>query len=289
MPDIPINEFVVPVVEAVPDEPYARITRFRDTSCMIGARGAVLTAEHVVRTPADELAIATPNPEGGFRLWSLQTVEAHPTEDVAVGIAALGDSVPASPLRITTDPQYGSASWMLWGYPEDVMRDRIVGGVAVECPELVFVNWLHQATHAARRRRSASARQRAVRMWWTRRARVFRSAGDPYRSSQRGRLASHRRVRRRADRRRARDVRVLRRPPRRSRRLDPGSARENATSRERIVTSEGPWFAPTLPALAQSRGQANQPALTEAADAYAHARSAGPRLQPAFGEFTGMA
>jgi hypothetical protein len=140
MPDIPINEFVVPVVEAVPDEPYARITRFRGTGFMFGPRGAVCTAEHVVRTPADELAIATPNRDGGFRLWSLQGVEAHATEDVAVGIVSLGDSLPESPLRMTDDPQYGSASWMLWGYPEDVMRDRVVDGVAGEHPELVFVN-----------------------------------------------------------------------------------------------------------------------------------------------------
>lgn len=114
MPDIPIDEFVVPIVEAVPDEPYARITRFRGTGFRFGPRGAVLTAEHVVRKPVDELAIATPNPDGGFRLWSLQGVEAHATDDVAVGVASLGDSLPESPLRITNEPQYGSASWMLW-------------------------------------------------------------------------------------------------------------------------------------------------------------------------------
>ena len=110
MPEIPINEFVVSVVEAVPEQPYARVTRYRGTGFLFRPRGAVLTAEHVVRAPANELAIATPNRGGGLRLWSLQGVEAHPTEDVAAGIADLGDALPESPLRISSEPQYGSAS-----------------------------------------------------------------------------------------------------------------------------------------------------------------------------------
>lgn len=140
MPDIPINEFVVPVVEAVPEAPYARVTRYRGTGFLFGARGAVLTAEHVVRNPNDELAIATPNPAGGLRLWSLQGIEPHETEDVAVGLVQLGAVLPQSPLRILGEPQNSSASWMLWGYPEDVMRDLIVDDVAIERPELVFVS-----------------------------------------------------------------------------------------------------------------------------------------------------
>jgi hypothetical protein len=140
MPDIPINEFVVPVVEAVPEQPYTRVTRYRGTGFLFGQRGAVLTAEHVVRRPVNELAIATPGPDGGLRLWSLQGVEAHATEDLAVGVAQLGDALPESPLRISSQPQYGSASWMLWGYPEDVMRDLVIDDIAVERPELVFVS-----------------------------------------------------------------------------------------------------------------------------------------------------
>lgn len=140
MLNIPINEFVVPVVEAIPGEPYARVTRYRGTGFFVGSRGAVLTAAHVVDNADEELAVAVPTPAGGSRLWSLQGVERHPTEDIAVGIADLAEAVPKSPLRVTREPQFGSAQWMLWGYPEDIMYDLVVGGTAVLRSELVFVS-----------------------------------------------------------------------------------------------------------------------------------------------------
>lgn len=93
--DIPINEFVVPVVEAVLDSAgYARVRRYRGTAFLLGARRAVLTAQHVVVDPTDELAILTPKSSGGSRVWSLTSVEAHPTEDVAVGLVPLEGDVP---------------------------------------------------------------------------------------------------------------------------------------------------------------------------------------------------
>jgi hypothetical protein len=138
--DIPINEFVVPIVEAVLDsDGSARVLRYRGTGFLFGARGALLTAQHVVTDPTDELAILTPKASGGSRVWSLTSVEAHPTEDVAIGLVPLDGDVPESPLRICSESQYGSAPWMLWGYPEDVMYELVIDGVAAVRAELVYV------------------------------------------------------------------------------------------------------------------------------------------------------
>lgn len=145
MPDgLPINEFVLPMVEAkLGGDGYVHVTRYRGTGFLIGSRGALVTAGHVVEEAQEELAVLTPNADGDagseWRVWSLTSVERHPSEDVAIGLVAL-DTVPASPLRISPEPQYGSAPWMVWGYPEDVMREYVVDDRAVVRPELVYVS-----------------------------------------------------------------------------------------------------------------------------------------------------
>lgn len=138
MPDVPINEFVLPVVEATPSEPYPRIERYRGTAFAIGQSGVIVTAAHVIDSPRAHLAVETPGKNGGSLLWSLQAMEKHPEEDVAVARVQFGAQTPYSPLRVSTEPQYGSATWMLWGYPEDAMYD-VAGPVIKPHPELVYV------------------------------------------------------------------------------------------------------------------------------------------------------
>jgi hypothetical protein len=191
---------VVAVVEAVLDsDSYARVLRYRGTGLLFGARGALLTAQHVVVDPTDELALLTPRSSGGSRVWSLTSVESHPTEDVAVGLVPLEGDTPESPARICPDSQYGAAPWMLWGYPEDVMCELVVDGVGAVRPELVYVGGY------VRRRMPQDVEVPMVRgrkvyeCGGSRWSRMFRRTGDPDRRYDGRALARDRRIRRRAD------------------------------------------------------------------------------------------
>lgn len=86
-PDVRIDSFVVPVVEARQgDGGFAEVTKYRGTGFLFGRRGAVMTAGHVVDEPSDELAVLTPGAGGGWDVWSVLGIERHSTEDVAVGL-----------------------------------------------------------------------------------------------------------------------------------------------------------------------------------------------------------
>lgn len=88
-----------------------------------------------------ELALALAAADGTWRMWSLQRVERHPNEDVAVGIVPLPtESVPESPIQLSTDADHSSGEWMVWGYPEDAMYDLVFDGRAVARPDLVYVS-----------------------------------------------------------------------------------------------------------------------------------------------------
>ena len=88
---------------------------------LFGRRGALLTAAHVGDDATHELAVALAAADGTWRMWSLQPVERHPNEDVAVGIVPLPtESVPESPIQLSTDGHHSSGEWMVW----DIQRTR---------------------------------------------------------------------------------------------------------------------------------------------------------------------
>ncbi|MGO9496656.1 MAG: serine protease [Solirubrobacteraceae bacterium] len=105
---------------------------FEERVSFFGRRGTLLTAAHVVDDATHELAVALAAADGTCRMWSLQRVERHPNEDVAVGIVPLPtESVPGSPIQLSTDAHHSSGEWMVWGYPEDAMYDLVFDGRAV--------------------------------------------------------------------------------------------------------------------------------------------------------------
>jgi hypothetical protein len=69
----------------------------------------------------------------------------HPTEDVALFRLSPADDY-FSPYTIATQPHYGSAEYMLWGYPDDVRHDMFS-----EASRPLNVPLIYSAGHFRRR------------------------------------------------------------------------------------------------------------------------------------------
>jgi hypothetical protein len=130
------EELVLPIVEVSRDAGVATVTRFRGTGFLVGERGALVTAAHVLRDPSDELTVMhyeTDHWEGS----SIEAWEAHPSEDVAVTL--IPELARKSPLRIVSTTVLLGTEWQLFGFPEETLWDRPEPGIRTGAPDMVYV------------------------------------------------------------------------------------------------------------------------------------------------------
>ncbi len=141
-PDQPLRDYVLPLALFKRTEDSFKLLSIQGTGFLIeNGRGLGVTARHVSKDcdagAADVDVIAAVMfvpPEGGWVGVSILRFERHPTEDVA--LFRLPDDDYESPYSFT-DKQYNApAHYALWGYPEDVLHDRMKdGGLS---PDLVY-------------------------------------------------------------------------------------------------------------------------------------------------------
>ena len=95
------------------------MTSFLGTGFVIGERGGLLTAGHVLRGHSiDTVMVLVVDNETSHT--PLLSVEHHRTEDVA--FARMGGR-PWTSFLVLTDEWHGSsAEYELWGYPADIAR-----------------------------------------------------------------------------------------------------------------------------------------------------------------------
>lgn len=132
------RDLILPVVEVDTSGETAAMSCFRGTAFLIGDRGVGLTAEHVIRDPAMQLAVLAVAADNTWTWHAISSTEAHGTEDVAV--FKVDDPLPAPYLRITPEWEGSSLSWTLWGFPEDVVNENEEQGQVVFRPDVVFVS-----------------------------------------------------------------------------------------------------------------------------------------------------
>ncbi|MFF8644394.1 trypsin-like peptidase domain-containing protein [Streptomyces sp. NPDC015345] len=60
----------------------------------------------------------------------------HPTQDVA--LLRLEPGTYVSPCVLSRRQEYASMSYMLWGYPEAVLYESVVDGIALQRPDLIY-------------------------------------------------------------------------------------------------------------------------------------------------------
>ena len=137
-----IRDYVLPIVRL--DRKSNEISEFLGTGFVVGERGGFLTAGHVVNGHAPDNVVALVVHNSRWHGISAESIEHHPTEDVA--FIRLGGGPWKSFLVLTDEWQGSSADYQLWGYPADVAREVVVANRVVSRPDLVY-----SAGHVRRR------------------------------------------------------------------------------------------------------------------------------------------
>jgi len=138
-----IRDYVLPIVTV--DREMRAMTSFLGTGFVIGERGSLLTAGHVLREHSIDtvMALVVDN-DMTWQAVALLSVELHPSEDVA--FARMGGG-PWTSFLVLTDEWHGSsADYELWGYPAESSREVVVDNRAVLRPDLIY-----SAGHGRRR------------------------------------------------------------------------------------------------------------------------------------------
>ncbi|MFE6095976.1 serine protease [Streptomyces massasporeus] len=96
-----------------------------------------MTAGHVADTLViGEHAALFADAAGNWRAAAVVHVDRHPTQDVAV--LRLEPGRYASPFTFGRSQEQASLGYTLWGYPEAILYETHVDGVAVPRPDLVY-------------------------------------------------------------------------------------------------------------------------------------------------------
>lgn len=136
-----IANFVLPVVSVRPGrEPDTLEAVALLGTCFLieGTNGTAMTARHV----ADEVelgdAVVLFNRGGQWEPVFIQEVQTHPNEDAAI-LRLMPGEYP-SPFRLSRFRAHGSSQYMVWGYPDAILRDSPpgAGGVSALSPDLAY-------------------------------------------------------------------------------------------------------------------------------------------------------
>lgn len=122
-----IRDYVLPIVTV--DREMRAMTSFLGTGFVIGERGSLLTAGHVLRGHSIDtvMALVVDN-DMTWQAVALLSVELHPSEEVA--FARMGGG-PWTSFLVLTDEWHGSsADYELWGYPAE-SRGRLLSTIVL--------------------------------------------------------------------------------------------------------------------------------------------------------------
>jgi hypothetical protein len=136
-----VRDWVFPVVTFAPD-PNATHgmagPTFHGTGFLIsGSTGLAFTAKHVADNLEVGLSAGLFVEDGGWRSYAIHEIRDHPTEDVSVIFLEANNW--DSPFHLVDEQHHASARYSVWGYPTDVMYERLDdSGIALPSYELVY-------------------------------------------------------------------------------------------------------------------------------------------------------
>lgn len=134
-----LPNIVVPVVKiSLQPGGGVRNEGFAGTAFLLQhGQGLAMTARHVAdELTSGEAAVLFRGTDGAWQPAAVQGIEPHPTQDVA--LLRLEPGTYVSPCVLSRRQEYASMSYMLWGYPEAVLYESVVDGIALQRPDLIY-------------------------------------------------------------------------------------------------------------------------------------------------------
>jgi hypothetical protein len=134
-----VRDYVFPIMDVTYDESTngVRFEQLLGTGFLIGSQGMVLTARHVLEASQHNRCGAYANDSGWFA-YSIEDIESHPSEDVAIGRMSAWPILPLhSPFRISSAFSHAWMDYFMCGYPADLLYEIALGGVSRPRPDMI--------------------------------------------------------------------------------------------------------------------------------------------------------
>lgn len=140
-PDEPIANFVLPIARVRPGKEHETlefVALLGTCFLLADAGGLAMTAKHVAQEFVIGEAAVMFNRNGTWEPAGIVGVEPHPFEEVALIRLEPGEYV--SPFRLSRFHAHASSHYMVWGYPDAILRDLPPGrdGVTLPRPDLAY-------------------------------------------------------------------------------------------------------------------------------------------------------
>lgn len=149
-----VRDYIFPIITAKQiSNDEIKLTGFLGTGFLIGKRGFAITAYHTVENFHKNWDALFENKEGigvlfidnknKFISLSIDSIEPHPTEDIAILHIKNNNYSWQTPFRISNKKEFGWKDFFLGGYPDDVVWEKEVitteGKIILARPDLVSV------------------------------------------------------------------------------------------------------------------------------------------------------
>ncbi|MFZ2119746.1 MAG: trypsin-like peptidase domain-containing protein [Pseudonocardiaceae bacterium] len=134
-PNEPVTSFVLPIVKVRPGKEHDTlefVALLGTCFLLADSGGLAMTARHVAKEIVIGETAVLFNRNGEWELAGVQGVETHPVEDVALIRLEPGDY--HSPFKLSHFHAHASSQYMVWGYPDAILRELPPGRDSMTLP-----------------------------------------------------------------------------------------------------------------------------------------------------------